>query len=374
MIKRLMLIITFVLLTLPSVAQIVADTCPDTVITARDLIAQADIALTETRYADAETLLHDARQLVKKNCRAVAPTPSVNDTGNSSAQINLPGVSPTDGVAYIRVLNTLADSAAPLNVSLNGFGEIVTGLAYGEFTGLIPIPAGVQGFNELSWDFPANSTWVVAGVGLEENLSVLLEPISILRNELGGKARVRVMQAISGAERFNVTSVEGMSFGSGLGWLQFHDADVEPGSYILYADMGGNGLVIPETEFTFEANQNYTIFLIGGKDGAPAPQFVALISPQDVTRVRFTNNRAAAVDVHSRPGNNKIIEALAPGVTSDWIGIASGAVAFIAYDVGTGPSGQEKASVSEHLRSGRDLTFVIRPNGNITVEEVAFTP
>jgi hypothetical protein len=362
-------------LVLPTAAQSDVKNCPEAVASARDLITQADIALTEERYADSEVLLHDARQLIKTTCGNTDSAVGDDVTINSGdAQITFPELNPTDSVAYIRVINTVADVETPLDLELAGFGDLVTGLAFGESTGLIAIPAGVQRLNELSWDFLANSTWVVANVGLDENISVQIEPVSILRNDLRGKARIRIMQAISGAERFNITSKEGIDFGTGLGWLNFHDADIMPGQYTLYADVGGNGVIIPETDFTFEADHNYTIFLIGGKDGAPAPHFLTLVSPQDVTRVRFTNDRAEAVDIHQRPGNNQIVAALDSGDTSDWVIIPSGAVAFIAYDVGTGPGGQEKASVSEHLRTGRDLTFSIRPNGNIRLEDVEFTP
>lgn len=360
--------------------QTTAQTCAESVIIARDMIAQADIALTEERYSDAEVLLHDARQLIKTRCTenttatAESPATTPTTTPTTNAQITFPEVAAVDAVAYIRVINTVADVDTPIDLELGGFGALVTGLGYGEFTGLIPIPAGVQRINDLSWDFLANSTWVVAQVGLEETVSIQLEPISVLRNQLGNKARIRVMQAISGTERLNVTSMEGIDFGTGLGWLNFHDMDIEPGQYTLYADAGGSGMIIPETAFTFEANQNYTIFLVGGKDGTPAPQFITLVSPQDVTRVRFTNNRDAAVDLHQRPGNARILEALEPGATSDWLIIPSGASAFIAYDVGAGPGGQERASVSEHLRTGRDMTFTINPNGNIRLQETTFTP
>ena len=134
-----------------------------------------------------------------------------------------------------------------------------------------------------------------------------------------------------------------------------------------------NGVIIPETDFTFAADRNYTIFLTGSEDTTDAPQFVTLINSQDITRVRFTNTLAESVDIHSRPGNNKIVGALEPGATSDWVEIHSGAAAFTAYGVGMGLRGDEKASLSESLYSGRDLTLSIGSDGQITVQNVAFT-
>ncbi len=386
MMKRLTLAVVLIFLAFPATVPLAADdACPEAIIEARDLIAQADAALTEERYTDAKTLLRDARQRINIGCSDAADTPSIapvtsatgsisgNSNLNADSQITPPDVDPNGNVAYIRVLNTVADIDSPIDITLDGFGVMVNNLHYGEFSGLIPVPSGSLNFNGLGWDFPANSTWVVMNVGLDETVSIALEPISVLRNDLQGKARVRVVQAISGTDYLTVSSADGTDFGSALGWLGIRDIDLEPGDYTLRADKPDGAAFVPDTDFTFEANQNYTIFIIGGKTGTPAPQFVSLISPQDVTRVQFTNNNAAAVDVHYRPGNSKIVDALAPGATSDWIEIPSGAVTFISYVPGTGPTGQEQAALYESLKSGRDISVLIRQNGNMTVENVAFT-
>lgn len=385
--KWLILIATAVLVTLTPTAQSPVETCPDAVATANRLLAEISLALDEERYTDAQDLLREARQLIGRACVAadvdteaaeVAPTEALSIRGNSSlnadSQVTPPDTAPDGNVTYIRVLNTVADSEGPIDMSLNGFGVVVNNLNYGEFSGLIPMPSGTLTFNdELRWEFTANSTWVVMQVGLNETVSVALEPISVVRNQLGGMARLRIVQAISGTEFVAVTSTDGTSFGSALGWLGVRDIDLTPGSYTLRADTVSGGVLVPDTDFVFEADHHYMLVIIGGKDGDPAPQFATLISPQDVTRVQFTNDRTEAVDIHYRPGNAKVVEALEPGATSDWVTLPSGAVTFIAYDVGTGPTGQEKASAPLSLRTGRDLSISVRPNGNMRVDSVAFT-
>ncbi|GEM_PF-2881696 len=374
MMKWLILTIAFTILLMPSAAQSPLETCPEAVNASRDLIAMAHDALAVAKYDDAQILLTNARQLVTDTCDMVTTQIEWGGLVSSSATVTLPDISPMDGVAYVRVLNAVADYDAPIDITLDGFGEVVTGLGYGEFTGLIPIPSGMRGFNTMSWHFLANSTWVIAAVGLDENGSVMLEPIPVVRDEWDGKAHVRIIQSMNPEGQLNVTSVEGMDFGTGLEWLNFHDITVEPGNYTLYADgRMENGVIIPETDFTFAADRNYTIFLTGSEDTTDAPQFVTLINSQDITRVRFTNTLAESVDIHSRPGNNKIVGALEPGATSDWVEIHSGAAAFTAYGVGMGLRGDEKASLSESLYSGRDLTLSIGSDGQITVQNVAFT-
>ena len=130
--------------------------------------------------------------------------------------------------------------------------------------------------------------------------------------------------------------------------------------------------VIPPTAFTFDANQSYVLFLSGSTEGEIKPEFVTLVNPQDMTRVRFVNEGDAAADVHYRPTNTKIADRLEPGATSEWVEIPTSSVTFVAYRPGDGPTGQELASLTASLRSGRDTTITIN-GGQMTVSDVSFT-
>jgi hypothetical protein len=221
-------------LMLPASAQsVVVGACTQAKEDARAQIALADAALAEDRVAEASDLLRDARLLLTRDCGGEAAL-FIHGNSNLSdtAAISAPTVNPDGGVAFIRIANLSVDvdsgGAVGLNQQLN-----VTGLGFGEFTGLIPIPSGTHTFGSLTWDFASNSTWVLATTGVSSNQSVAIQPIAVIRNDLKGQARVRVVQAISGLGRVNVTSEEGVTFGDSLGWLGNQDTMIDPGDYIL---------------------------------------------------------------------------------------------------------------------------------------------
>jgi hypothetical protein len=90
--------------------------------------------------------------------------------------------------------------------------------------------------------------------------------------------------------------------------------------------------------------------------------------------VQFVNERTDTVDIHLRPGDELIAGGLEAGATSEWITIPSTAATFIAYAPGTGPTGQEIASLASQLRPGRDITVVFRADGTVDVSEETLTP
>jgi hypothetical protein len=126
--------------------------------------------------------------------------------------------------------------------------------------------------------------------------------------------------------------------------------------------------------FTFAPDTVYILLVAGSKDGEPPVRLIVLETPQDQTRVRFVNERDAAVDIHARPGNDRLVESLGAGESTDFIALPSGAATFVAYAPGDGPGGQEQAALAEQLRPGRDLTVTLRRNGSMTITEHALTP
>src|SRR5690606_20860650 len=161
-------------------------------------------------------------------------------------------------------------------------------------------------------------------------------------------------------------------FGDSLGWLGNQDTMIDAGDYILRTDTTAGAPVVPPTALTFDANQSYVLFISGSTEGEIKPEFVTLINPQDVTRVRFVNEGDAAVDVHYRPTNTKIADGLEPGATSEWVEIPTSSVTFIAYRPGDGPTGQELASLTASLRSGRDMTIAV-DGSQMTATDISFT-
>ena len=156
-----------------------------------------------------------------------------------------------------------------------------------------------------------------------------------------------------------------------MGWagLALRTHWLHPGSYSLQVSPEGSAATEPQA-FDFEANTTYTLYLIGSPGGDPAVSILNMIAPRNSARVRFVNERSDTVDIHYRPGNDRIAESLASGATSDFTQIAARAITFVAYAPGTGPTGQELAALPIQLRPGRDLTITLTNNGMSVTERV----
>lgn len=318
-------------------------------------------------------------------------TTTTTDTETPTFTVTVPDVSGVDSVAFAVFAHTGADTG-PVDIYIDSLSAtpVVTNLAFGEATDVFAIPGGAQVISirpndspadsdpltTLSWDFTGNSTWVVAVVGLQSNLSFLAEPVTIIRTPLNGLSRVRVVNFVADAASLGVTADEdaGNSLATSLAWAGIHDADVEPGTYSLSLT-GSDGAAIGDaTSYTFEADTTYTLLLTGSATGTPAIDVLTVELPQDETRVRFVNERSDTVDIHVRPENGLLSGGLAAGATSEWVTLPSQASTFIAYAPGTGPTGQELAALPTQLRPGRDVTVVFTANGSVVVREETLTP
>jgi hypothetical protein len=134
----------------------------------------------------------------------------------------------------------------------------------------------------------------------------------------------------------------------------------------------GDALMEP-VSFDFDKETTYTFYVIGHPDSNYPVRLLPIIVPQEMTRVRFVSQRGDAVDIHYRPANDRIIERISEGQTSEWIPLASGAVTFIAYEPGTGPRGRELGALPLQMRPGRDMTIHLNGQG-FEVMEVTLTP
>jgi hypothetical protein len=303
--------------------------------------------------------------------------------------VNAPPVDAANSIAYLRFVHTSIDSG-PVDIYAQSLGGIalVQNLQYDQFTDFIFLPSGQHTFafrpagsgaqgtviSTLSWNFAQDTSWMVAMAGRAADYSLQVEPFTLLRGQMSGNARIRVVNWVSSRQRITVSSDQGVDFGRGLGWIGIKDADISPGVYTLTLTMEGGQPLPSPAPYEFTANTLYALMITGGADGNPPPHLIAIPSSQDITRVRFVNNRGDAVDIHMRPGNQKIVEALAPGQITDYLSLPNGAVTFVAYAPGTGPRGQELSALIEHLRPARDLTVALQPDGSMGVTEVSWTP
>lgn len=302
--------------------------------------------------------------------------------------VNAPQVTAGDSLFFIAFANTSIDSG-PLDFYIEGLGTtpLVTNLGYGESTDVIAMPAGThtviarqagsaadsEPLSSFNWDFGGNSTWVLAAVGTLANANFLTEPVTAIRTPLNGMARVRVVNWVADIENLSIDSGSDVVFADGLGWAGVQDAEIEPGAYQLQINDGAEETYGDAHSFNFEADTVYTLLLIGSTASQPAVEILTLEMPQDETRVRFVNERSDSVDIHMRPGDDRVASVDAGG-TSDWFEIPSTAATFIAYAPGTGPTGQELASLAGQLRPGRDVTIVFRADNSVDISEETLTP
>lgn len=303
--------------------------------------------------------------------------------------VNAPALEATDNVAFIRFVHTSIDSG-PVDVYSSSLGGVllVANFQFDQFTDVICVPAGQHSFEfrpagsdagaeptvSVSWDFSQDTSWMIAVAGRVADVSLQVEPFTLLREDMNGNARVRVVNWVSGAESMTLSSDEEVDFGTGLGWVGMKDADIPAGVYHLNLTSESGQAYMTAAPYEFAANTLYAVIILGGADGNPAPHILAIPVPQTQTRVRFVNNRAEAVDILMRPGNAVLVSALAPGATTDYVVVPNGAVTFVAYAPTTGPTGQELSAYIGQLDPQRDVTVALQSDGSMALTETSWTP
>jgi hypothetical protein len=386
--KTIYLLITLLVVVPPAAAQ----TCHDAAKAAAPLLEDARVRIESSEPNEALALIHAAQTLLSAcGGDSEAETPTAQGQSNETTALDSSGststvaLSPTmtsavvtppevdleQSIAFIAFANTSVDSGPIDLYSDQVTVPVVANLAFGEATGLVPFNGGPRTFivrpagsgadgdvlYSVAWDYPANSSWILTAAGLLDKLSFITEPVSIVRNEYNGRTRVRVVNLVPEL-RVWVHSENGAEFGNGLGWIGIKDTMTDAGSYILQVNTDSESLM-ESVSFEFDEETTHTFYVIGHPDSDYPVRLLPIITPQEITRVRFVSSRDDAVDIHYRPTNNRIVEGLARDETGAWIPLASGAVTFIAYAPGTGPTGRELASLSLQLRPGRDMTITL---------------
>jgi hypothetical protein len=371
--------------------------CVDAAEQVSAIIDAAQVLLEEGNSLGASTLL-DAAQKLLDDCYAEESSPAAIPTSASLATLvpvatlaaspspelsseapvsegaytlTAPAINEDNAIAFVRFANTSVDVGA-IDIYMGRDNLlIVSNLNYAEATDFIPIEAGERSFRarrhgagaesevlyHLSWNYLSNSSWIVTAAGLADEFAFIVEPISVIRNDYDGKARVRVANLVAGAPRTTVTSDNGLVLGDGLGWVGIRDNMLEAGSYSIQVSTN-DGASLPEAlNFIFEANVTYTLYVIGRGTPEQPLRILNMQSAADSTQVLFRNNGLAGVDLHYRPDNILLIENLAVGAESTWYSLFSGAYTFISYAPDTGPTGQELAATAVQLRPSRYMVF-----------------
>lgn len=396
--KRLLFLIIVFSFSLRLFAQ-ESTTCAAAAQQASSVIASAQSLLNEGNTEGASTLLDAARTLLD-TCNsgtvtisenptstpaeiatlaptgeASSPTLAPANTSSGNFTITPPSFDENNSIAFVRFANTSIDVGA-IDIYMGRENTlVVSNLNYAEATDFIPIQAGERSFRarrhdtgadsevlyHLSWNYLSNSSWIVTASGLADEFAFIVEPISVIRNDYQEQARVRVVNLVAGAPRTTVSTDNGLVLGNGLGWVGIRDTLLAAGTYTLSVSTD-DGASLPALQFEFAANITYTLYVIGRGTSEEPLRILNIESMADRTQVLFRNNSAAALDLHYRPSNMRLVENLAVGQESAWQSLFSGAYTFITYAPNTGPRGQELAAIAVQLRPQRYMVFEI--NGN----------
>lgn len=319
-------------------------------------------------------------------------TPESTPAMDESLMVNMNplNLAATDSVVFVRFAHAAADgTAVDLYVHELGDTPVVEDLTFGEQTGFIFLPAssysivaraagsGVEGevITVMDWNFQQNTSWLVTFVGLLSTVSLQLEPINLLRDDIpADMARVRVVNFVSGGSALTINSSTGDNFGQSLGWIGVFDTDMSPGTHSLTVTSQDGTAMLTDSVVDIGSDALTTLLLIGSADGTQPLQLITFNSPANVSRVQFVNNSSVPIQIFVRPGNHEIIASLASGQTSEWVTVSSGSVTFVTYVPGTGPVGQELSAWIGEVHPLRDLTITFNADNTAAESDPVFSP
>lgn len=352
---------------------------------ALDIISRAQDKLTECN-PDVQNMDTSGESDTSENA-SEATTSDNNSAPAGNFTVNAPVVNPERSLSFLRFANWSPD-VGNLDFYLgNNTTPIVENIAYQEFTDFVtvnsgelsvkarPAGSGADGevLHQLSWNFLGNSTWMVSGIGSQSKSAFWVEPISIIRNNYNDQARIRVINLIATRQSATVDTISGVQLASGIGWVGVVDIMLDATDYTVNAKLEDNTAIDNLITQGFEANNTYLVVLTGMNTAEQPVQAIVLKNPEDTTRVKFISNRSEAVEVFNMPAGIEVVDQLEPSTETAWISIPSGALTFILYSPDSGPTSQELAVISRHLRPGKDIAIVVDDNG-MQVSEESITP
>ncbi len=285
---------------------------------------------------------------------------------------------PEGDVGFTRFAHTAVD-VPPLDIYLgNNPQPVVTNLKYGDVTDFIALSTKLSGYTaraagsaanseplfKLDWGVKANKSEMITAAGLGSRKAFVLEPLTLVRNDTKGKARVRVFNTVWGGPALNVTTTQGTAFGQNLEYLKVsNDADVAPGTYDFEVKDGTGKTVASTPGVNLEADKVYVMLLMGGAEGNPAVKLMPVVSDEEKTRVQFVNGSGGPVDVYIKGQDKPIALGLANGASSELSALPSGAVTFVTRNGGSALTDQELAFIATQLRPGRDTVITLTKTG-----------
>ena len=312
------------------------------------------------------------------------------NNGLASLNTNPFNLAATDSIVFVRFAHVAPD-AGPVDVYIQELSDspIVEGLAFGDVTGFVLLPpgsynvatreagSGIEGdaISLMNWDYQPDTSWLVAYAGLASDASLQVEPINLLRNDIAGdQARVRIVNLVPGGAVLSLADGNGATLGPALGWMGIYDADMAPGTMNMNVSSAEGRVLLSDASADLTTHALNTLLLAGGADSNQPVQVVSFASPAYVSRVQFVNNGSEPLQLFRRPGNTELVTSLAPGATSDWINVPSGAVTFVAYAPGTGPTSQELGAWIGTLSPMRDQAITFMAEHGADESDAVFSP
>jgi len=286
--------------------------------------------------------------------------------------MTLPATAQTtrDNVGFTRFAHTAVD-VGPIDIYIGANTKpFVTNLKYGDVTDFISLPDTLSGYIaraagssadspplfKLAWGVKANKSEMITAAGLNSHKAFLLEPMTLVRNNTKGKARVRVYDTVWGGALLNVDTTQGMNFSQNQQYLNpSSDKDVAPGVYDFEVKDGTGKVLSTAPGIKLEADKVYVMLIIGGAAGNPPIKLLPIVNDEEVTRIQFVNKSDKAVDVYIKGDIKPLVVELATGST--------------VLD-------KELAFVATQMFPGRDLVMTINSSGGvqISVTSNALTP
>jgi hypothetical protein len=327
---------------------------------------------------------------------AQSETPTADPMGEVTPELNLAvyhnplGLAPTDAISFARFTNVAA-GGGPVDLYIAELSDLplVENLDYGQESGFIMLPAGAYTVNarnagstveddvifSLNWEFLQDSSWLVVYAGQEADLTLQLEPVNLLRDDIPDDvARVRVVNFVSGDLPLTLQGLEGDDFAQGLGWMGVADTEMAPGTVSLSVVDDAGTAYATDTTVGLVGGALNTLLLVGDTAGSRPVEVENVYSPESTARVQLVNNTGQPLQIFMRPGDTELIDVLAAGETSEWLTLPPVSVTFVAYAPGTGPTGQELSAWIGALNPLRDVTVTFMEDMSTNVSDASFSP
>jgi hypothetical protein len=307
------------------------------------------------------------------------------DDAEPTFTLNPIEIDPASEVGFARFAHTAVDMGA-IDIYRDQIETpLVENLQYGDYTDFMTLPVTSQEYvvrssetdeelTRLHVGMSSNMSWLITASGLGDRRAFIFEPFNLIRVDIpDDEAAVRLINFVWGGPQLSVV-VKGTDTPlQNMAYLDFVDQTIAPGEYDLEI-VNEFGEVAGEGSMDLEAHMVYTLLIMGAEDAEIPLELLLIKSEPYSARVKFVNERGEAVDIHLRPGDERIVSNLVDGEESEFITLESTSVTFIAYAPDTGTSGQELTAGYVYLSPARDFTFVIDGDGEMNLREKSVNP